>query len=104
MHLQAFIERQVPEAELKYKWKVPFFYLKGKPFCYLNQSKHYVDLGFWNAAHLTVHPGQLVADGRKVMRSLRYTALADIDHDILASVLQNACEVHGKGFWKQARG
>jgi hypothetical protein len=30
------IEQEVSEAELLYKYKIPFFYIKGKPFIYLN--------------------------------------------------------------------
>ncbi len=100
LHLQALIERQVPGLDLKFKWQVPFYYLEGKPFCYLNQSKDYVDLGFWHAAHLTVHPGHLVSDGRKIMRSLRYTSLESVDEAILKDVLDEARQLRGKGFWK----
>lgn len=90
LYLQAQIESTLPEAELKFRWKVPFYYLFGKPFCYLNQRRDYVDLGFWDAAHLRRHPGQLVSDGRKVMRSLRYTSLGEIDETVLREVLQEA--------------
>ena len=99
MYLQAVIERTIPDLELKYKYKIPFYYLEGKPFCYLNQSKDYVDLGFWNAAHLTVHLDQMISDGRKVMRSLRYKNLEELDESILIEVLRDAYSVRGKKFW-----
>ena len=46
MHL--LIEHTIPEAELKYKYKIPFYYIFGKPFCYFNAShkKQFVDVGF----------------------------------------------------------
>lgn len=100
LHLQAVIERTVPEVDLKYKYKIPFYYLEGKPFCYLNQAKDYVDLGFWNAAHLTVHLEHMVTAGRKVMRSLRYTSLEEINEEVLVAILEDAYSVSGKGFWK----
>lgn len=39
MHLQILIENNFPEVDLQFKWKIPFYYLKDKPFCYLNASK-----------------------------------------------------------------
>ena len=100
LYLQAVIEKTIPGLELKYKYKIPFYYLEGKPFCYLNQSKDYVDLGFWNAAHLTVHLEHMISDGRKVMRSLRYKNLEDLDESILLDVLQESYTVRDKKFWK----
>jgi hypothetical protein len=100
MHLQLIIEQTVPEVALKYKYKIPFYYLDEKPFCYLNQSKNYVDLGFWNAAHLSVHTNKMITAGRKIMKSLRYKSLSEIDDLVLKEVLLNACEVSSRGFWK----
>ncbi len=99
LHLQLVIESTVPQVELKYKYRIPFYYLEGKPFCYLNQSKDYVDLGFWSSAHLRVHLEHMVTAGRKVMRSLRYQSLDEIDEKVLIDVLQDAYSVRGKGFW-----
>ena len=99
MHLQSVIEHTVPEADLKYRYKIPFYYLNGRPFCYLNQAKDYVDLGFWNAAHLSVHLDHMTTAGRKMMRSLRYTSLEDISHDILVAVLRDAYSVREKKFY-----
>ncbi|MBT8179775.1 MAG: DUF1801 domain-containing protein [Eudoraea sp.] len=99
LHLQLVIEATIPHIELKYKYRIPFYYLEGKPFCYLNQSKNYVDLGFWSAAHLTVHLEHMTTAGRKIMRSLRYRSPEEIDEGILIDILQNAYEVRGKGFW-----
>jgi len=100
LHLQSVIELTIPEVDLKYKYRIPFFYIEGRPFCYLNQSKDYVDVGFWNAANLTVHKELMVTEGRKVMRSLRYKSLEEIDHTILTEVLLNAYQVKDKKFYK----
>ena len=100
LHLQSVIEQVVPGVDLKYKYRIPFYYIDGRPFCYLNQAKDYVDLGFWNAAHLTVHRELMVSDGRKIMRSLRYTSLEEIDHTILTEVLLDAYEVRNERFYK----
>ena len=85
---------------LKYKYRIPFYYLEGRPFCYLNQSKDYVDLGFWNAAHLSVHTELMNTKGRKMMKSLRYKSLEGINDIILVEVLQDAYSVKDRKFWK----
>jgi len=101
LHIQMLVLGTIPEAELKYKYKVPFFYVNGRPFCYLNQSKNYVDVGFWNAAHLTVHTELMVTEGRKVIKSLRYTSLEQIQDRVLKEVLLDAHSVQDKKFYKK---
>ena len=101
LHLQMVIEQTVPEVNLKYKYKIPFYYLNGRPFCYLNQAKDYVDVGFWNAAHLTMHLKAMTTVGRKMMRSLRYQSLEEIDDKVLMDVLQEAYRVRDKGFYSK---
>lgn len=102
LELQVLVETTVPDIDLKYKYRLPFYYLNGKPFCYFNVSrkKGYVDVGFWSSAHLTVHQDKMVTEGRKVMKSLRYFTLDDLDADICIEVLQEAAAVNHKGFWK----
>ncbi|WP_340200827.1 DUF1801 domain-containing protein [Ascidiimonas sp. W6] len=100
MHLQSVIESTIPEVTLKFKYKIPFYYLQDKPFCYVNHTKDYVDLGFWHAAHLTKHLDKMTTAGRKVMRSLRYQSLEEIDHLVLEAVLKDAYSVRDQKFWK----
>lgn len=102
LHLQVVIEGTIPELELKFKYRTPFYYLDGKPFCYLNvpKNKPFVDVGFWSSAHLTVHADKMVTEGRKVMKSLRYHSLEDIDGEVLEAVLKDAQSVNHRGFWK----
>jgi hypothetical protein len=104
LFLQSIIERNVAGVELKYKYRIPFYYLEGRPFCYLNRAKDFVDLGFWNAAHLSVHLDKMEKAGRKVMRSLRYKSLEEIDTEVLTSVLKDAERVKDKKFWSFPKG
>jgi len=99
LHLQMVIERNIPTADLQYKYKIPFYYLDKKPFCYLNCKKDYVDLGFWHAAHLTLHADKMHTEGRKYMKSLRYSTLDEIDEIVLEEVLQEAYSVKDRGFY-----
>ncbi len=102
LHLQVIIENTIPEADLKFKWKVPFYYVEGSPCCYLNvpKNKDYIDVGFWNAAHLTVNVEYMTTAKRKVMKSLRYKTLDEIDDNILIEVLLDAYSMKDKKFWK----
>lgn len=100
LHVQAVIEHTIMGIDLKFKYRIPFYYIDGRPFCYLNQSKDYVDLGFWNAAHLTVHTELMVTAGRKVMRSLRYRNLEEIDDSVLVEVLRDAYDLRNRKFYK----
>ena len=96
LELQAFIERQLPAVSLQYKYRIPFYYLNDKPFCYLNQSGNYVDLGFSSGVGLTRHPDKLVSRGRKMVKSLRYRHLGDIDFRVLEEVLEEASALQNK--------
>jgi len=102
LHLQVVITHAVPEVDLKYKYKIPFYYIDGKPFCFtaVQLKKGYVDVGFWVSAHLTKHLEHMITEKRKVLRSLRYYTLEEIDDSILIAVLQDAYSVRDKGFWK----
>ncbi|MAP54603.1 DUF1801 domain-containing protein [Altibacter sp.] len=101
LHLQLVIETTIPEADLKFKWHLPFYYLSGKNmFCYLNQSKKYVDLCFTRGAHLTKHLDVLVSENRKHMKSLRYFALEDIDDGVLVDLLQEAYALRALPIYK----
>ena len=103
LHLQILIESSFPEVDLKFKWKIPFYYLDNKPFCYLNPSKKkgYVDVVFWVSAHLTKYNEFLVSENRKVVKSLRYKSINDINEKILLSVLEEAHQLKDKGFYKR---
>ena len=101
MHLQAVIEYTLPVAELKYKWKLPCYYIGKRPICYINQSKDYVDVGFWHSAHLSKKfDSYLVSENRKIVKSLRYKTLEEVDVDVLIAILKEV-ELHkDKSFWK----
>ena len=103
LHIQILIETSFPEVELQLKWKIPFYYLDNKPFCYLNPSKKkgFVDVAFWVSAHLTKYNEYLVSENRKVVKSLRYFKLEDINEDVLLSVLDVAHQLKEKGFYKR---
>ena len=103
LHLQMLIEHNFPKVDLQFKWNIPFYYLENKPFCYLNTSKKkgYVDVAFWVSAHLTKHNELLISENRKVVKSLRYFKIEDINEEVLLCVLEEAHQLKGKGFYKK---
>ncbi|MGB5554778.1 MAG: DUF1801 domain-containing protein [Flavobacteriaceae bacterium] len=104
LHLQVVIESTIQNVDLKYKWRLPCYYYGKSPICYLNVSlkKGFVDIGFWNSAHLTQHLDKMVVENRKVVKSLRYTSLEAIDDTVLIEVLQDAYTVKNNGFYKKS--
>ncbi|TKD61809.1 DUF1801 domain-containing protein [Flavobacterium sp. ASW18X] len=102
LHLQMTIQSLVPDVELKYKWNIPCFYVGKSPICYLNAShkNKYVDIAFWNSAHLTKHLDKMNSENRKVVKSLRYSSLEAIDDQVLHEVLEEAYQLRGCGFYK----
>ncbi|OAD42968.1 DUF5655 domain-containing protein [Polaribacter atrinae] len=101
MHLQILIETNFAEVDLQFKWKMPFYYLNEKPFCYLNPSKKkgYVDVGFYTNSELQKFNEFVISDKRKVVKSLRYKEVSDIDAEVLVSVLAEAYQQTTKGFF-----
>ncbi len=101
LQLQLIIELTIPTAVLLYKYKIPFYYLDGKqPFCFLNYTKGYVDLGLWHGAHLTKHKEKLVTKGRKHMKSLRFFNCEEIDEVVLIDLLNEAYSFKDKPYYK----
>jgi hypothetical protein len=93
LHIIAVVEHTLPEANLEFKWGIPYFYYKKKPFCYLNAShKHqFVDVGFAKGFQLKSNLDHLIADnGRNTIKSLRYHSLEKIDNAILISVIEES--------------
>ncbi len=96
LQIQVIVENTVPELALKYKYRIPFYYIKNKPFCYLNAStkKQYVDIGFWKGNEIKIHEDYLVTEKRKMMVSLRYFKLEEIDDLVLREVLLKAANLY----------
>jgi hypothetical protein len=98
MQLQQIIEREIPDLELFFKWKLPYYYLNGKGFCFINTSpkKKYVDLAFNVGYQLQNNVDYLIGEKRNTFKSLRYTSIEAIDFEILVSVVKEARALHLK--------
>jgi hypothetical protein len=91
-YIIAVIEQEVSDAELLYKYKIPFFYIKGKPFIYLNCNvkKKYVDVGFFYGNQLMNHNAILISENRTLVKSLRYYNLNSVEDAILREIITEA--------------
>lgn len=98
LQLQAIIEAVVPNAELLYKWRIPFYYSKSIPICFLNQSKDYVDLAFWHFDQMDQHTEHFIDANRKSIRSLRFKSVEDINDEVVVYVLEKQLEINTNPF------
>lgn len=86
------VEKELLDTELLFKWGVPYFYYKKKPFCYLapNKKKGFVDIGFAKGFQLTIHQDVLVGENRNTVKSLRYYSLNSVKDKVLREVINEA--------------
>ncbi|WP_445747997.1 DUF1801 domain-containing protein [Polaribacter sp.] len=100
LHLQIIIENAFSDVELHFKWNIPFYYLDSKPLCYLNPSKKkgFVDVGFWLPPEVTKFDEFLISENRKVVKSLRYYKVEEIDENLLIAVLSEGLNKKGSIF------
>ena len=92
LEVQAVIEATIPDISLKYKYKIPYYYLNGKPFCYFNAShkKGYVDIGFARGQQLKKYLHVMEGANRSIVTSMRYKSLEGIDIELLVAVIKAA--------------
>lgn len=92
LHIVAVVEHELRDTELLFKWGIPYFYYKKKPFCYLapNHKRKFVDVGFAKGFQLLKNQESLVDENRNTVKSLRYTTLESIDNSILKAVIEEA--------------
>ena len=85
LNLQFIVETTIPEVELLYKYRIPFYYYKKRPLCFLNAShkKQFVDICFVRGNQITIHQDLLVTEKRKVMASLNDVALIAVLKNVL---------------------
>ncbi|MFM2229803.1 MAG: hypothetical protein RL607_1061 [Bacteroidota bacterium] len=96
MHCMATIERCVPGIELRFRYKIPFYYLNNTPFCYLapNHRKNYLDIGFSKGFQLTNQLQYLNSENRSTVKSLRYMNLEAINQKVLEAILTEAITLY----------
>ncbi len=94
LQLQSIIEAVAPNCELLYKWRIPFYYQNDIPLCFLNQSKDYVDVGFWHYDKMQKYQEHFIATNRKFIRSLRYKSVNDIEDEVLIYIVKRQLEIN----------
>lgn len=96
LHVVSIVSKVIPEIELLYKYGIPYFYYKKKPFCYLapNHKKGFVDIGFARGFQLVRNQEFLVDQNRNTVKSLRYFSLEAINNSILEDVINEAMTLY----------
>jgi len=94
LFLKKFIVDSSENIELFYKWKLPFFYFKGKPFCYLwkNKKTNEPYVSFAKGPYLK-HTALIKGD-RKVFKILPINPNKDIDIRLLQEILDEAIKLY----------
>ena len=101
LHVQLLIEHTFPDIELKYKWRMPCYYFGTRPLCYLRQANDYLDVAFWHSAYIPEKFGiYLVSEKRKVVKSLRYKTLNEINDEVFILILKEVEKHKNKSFFK----
>ncbi len=95
--LIAIIFKQDEHLHLKCSFGLPFFYFKGNPFCYINidQKTKQPYLGFMNGKWL--QHKNLHAEGRKMVKLLRFNNQNDIPLKMLQAVIAEALQLFYSG-------
>lgn len=96
LHIIDVVREIIPEVELLFKYGIPYFYYKKKPFCYLapNHKKEFVDVGFARGFQLKQNQKFLIGDNRNTVKSLRYFSLEEIDNSVLTSVIEETMSLY----------
>jgi hypothetical protein len=96
LNLQVILEKELLKAILLFKWKIPYYYVNDKPFCFINASQKgkYVDLAFNKGYQLQQHLEFLVGEKRNTFKSLRYFSLEEINVSVLKEVISEAYSLH----------
>lgn len=98
LEVQVLIEHTLPDFNLLFKWKIPFYFSGKCPICYLNVSKGYLDVCFWLSDDFALQIPELVSEKRKRVKSLRYYKLEDIKSNILINCIKEAYRTRDEGF------
>jgi hypothetical protein len=93
--LREIVHETLPKASEKLSYGIPFFYLN-KPLCYIHQHKNGVDLSFVRGYAFTNYGELLEKRDRKMVRSLHYKGVNDIDVLILKEILTEASNVDSR--------
>ncbi|RDK83253.1 DUF1801 domain-containing protein [Marinirhabdus gelatinilytica] len=98
LEAQVLVEQTLPEADLKYKWSLPMYFVEKAPICYFNITKGYFDLCFWVRDSWELHLDTLVTENRKFVKSLRYTHPDQMDAQLIVECVDEAYRTRKPGF------
>lgn len=86
LFLRQFILDSSNLIEEKWKYKLPFFYYKNKPLCYIYSDKISMYISFMRGKY--INHSALVSDGRKYVKLYRIDPTEDIDTKELQAIIE----------------
>lgn len=92
LFLRQFILNKTELMDEKYKWRLPFFYYKDKPFCYLwvNKKINMPYVCFVRSLH--IERPELKLGDRKQMKALTIDPNKDINTELLAKIMAESMD------------
>jgi len=104
LFVREIILKTLPEMEEKFKYGLPFYYYKNKPFCFFNVSKSntelkrkesFADIVFVKGFELKGFDKQLIAGNKRtLMKSIPYFSLEEVDPIQLKKILLQASQLY----------
>ncbi|MDO6802820.1 DUF1801 domain-containing protein [Wenyingzhuangia sp. 1_MG-2023] len=94
LFLRDFIINHESDIELLYKWKLPYFYFKGKPLCYLWKDKKTNEPYISFSKGLELHHPALIQGDRKRFKILPINPNQDIDVILIQTILEQAIKLY----------
>ena len=95
-YVMGVVEQEFSGVDLLYKWKLPFYYFKGKPVVYfnVNAKKKYVDVGFFYGSKMKKNMTYFIIGNRTVVKLLRYDKIDAIPDVILREAIREVKELY----------
>lgn len=95
-YVMGVVEQEFLGIDLLYKWKLPFYYFKGKPVVYfnVNAKKKYVDVGFFYGSKMKKNMTYFIIGNRTVVKLLRYDKIDAIPDFILREAIREVKELY----------
>ena len=94
LFLKDFILDYDTDIKLYFKWKLPYFYYKEKPLCYIWKDKKTNEpyLSFAKGSKIN-HPA-LIAGNRTLFKILPINPHKDIDVDLITEIIEEALKTY----------
>ncbi len=98
LYVRQILFKTLSEIDERYKYRLPFYYYKNRPFCYFNIAKsnseiskkgQFVDVCFMKG-HQMQNKNLIAGNDRKLVKSIPYFSLEEVNPQILQGIVLEA--------------